>query len=244
MIGLCTTLTTFAMDDPDCYGSWIRNAEAMQQLTPKLRIFAAIEVDARGITPFIPLCDRLSDLGAEWWEYRLDDGREEVTTANRQRHLIMGENLCIDWCVEEGATHMLFVAADCTPPPDAIPKLVEMDHPLVGAEVPTYCLHGDEPRIHTMREDGHLAHDRPKFPFPVEEKLCTAACVLIRRDLFNVQRFRYDPIRGLTDDPAYHADAQEIHGITSYVRMDVVARHYPESIGAVETRGHDMTVVR
>jgi hypothetical protein len=47
-----------------------------------------------------------------------------------------------------------------------------------------------------------------------------------------------------SDDPAYHHDALKYLGIPTHVRMDSIAKHFPEAIGSIESRGHDMTVVR
>jgi hypothetical protein len=61
--------------------------------------------------------------------------------------------------------------------------------------------------------------------------------------LFRKLRWRSDPDENLTDDPCWHQDALAL-GVPTYVRKDVVGRHHPESIGPIEGRGHDMTVVR
>src|SRR5882757_10010822 len=102
------------MDDPDIWGSWLRNAEAMKEShLDSVQFFAAIEVDARGLEPFGALLDRLREIGGEWWTYSLDDGRTTVTTANRLRHITFGQNLATDYAVSTQATHLLFMAADC-----------------------------------------------------------------------------------------------------------------------------------
>lgn len=233
MIVVGTTLTAFAMDDPNCWGAWLNNAEMMQRLGESVgrpvSFFAAIETDARGIAPFAPLTARLSEVGGEWWDFRLDDGRTEVTTANRLRHITMGQNLVTDYAQATWATHLLFMAADCEPPADAIERLIEVDHPLVGGEVGTYCLSGTP---------------ITGYPFPIEQHMATAAFVLLRRDLFRFLRWRWDADNGMTDDPCLEHDALLFHGVRTLVRKDVVGRHYPEAIGAVEHRGHDMTVHR
>lgn len=219
------------MDDPQVWGSWLKNAERMRFKAQEhdIEFFAAIEIDARGRDLFKPLVDRLEELGGHYFYFMLDDGRTTVTTANRQRHLTMGENLCTDYCVEEGAVYMLFCAADCMPPVDVIPKLLEVDWPYVGAEIPTYCLSGPEV---------------PGYDFPVQQQLASAACVLIHRQIFNRLRWRYDPPAGTTDDPSYAFDCADLFGILPRVRKDCVAKHYPESIPAIEERGYDLEVHR
>lgn len=213
------------------WAPWLYNAEDMRKSLPgtEVRFFAAIQHDARGMSPFLPLLRTLEGIGGEYWSYSLDDGRTKVTTANRLRHITCGQNLVTDYAVSTGASHLLFMAADCCPPPDALPKLLELDHPLVGGEVPTYCIRGESV---------------PGYPFPVEEKMATAAFVLIRRDVFRKIRWRWDLESGMSDDPCLWADAKELLGVKTLVRMDCLGRHYPESVGAVEGRGYDMEVVR
>jgi hypothetical protein len=230
-----TTCAAFVMDDPDTWGAWIRTAEEMQQRGAEagypVHFFAAIEVDARGIAPFQPLLDRLAEVGGEYFTYSLDDGRTEVTTKNRLRHITLGQNIVTDYTISiPTSTHLLFMAADCEPPGDAIDKLLELDHALVGGEVSTYCLEG--PVV-------------DKYPFPVQEHMATAAFIMIRRDLLRFVRWRWDLETQMSDDPCLHYDALHFHGVPTYVRKDCIGRHYPESIGAVESRGHaDMSVVR
>lgn len=232
---VATTLAAFAMDDPDTWGAWLYTAEQLrkeaEECGAEVDFFTAIEADARPVTPFGPLLDRLRELGARHWMFSLDDGRTEITTENRLRHLTMGQNLAAGYASDEGYDWLLFCAADCCPPPDVLPKLWELNEPLCGPEVPTYCLNG-------------IPQDRARWPFPVHEQLISAACILIRRDVFTRLRWRACRDRGMSDDPAYRFDAENLLGVRSYVRKDVVARHYPECIGPIETRGHDMRVFR
>src|SRR5688572_13091831 len=106
-IVVATTLTTFAMDDEEIWGSWLLNSDEIKASHTDVRYFAAVEEDARGLAPFLPLTDRLSGQGDEWWTYRLDDGRSSVTTANRLRHLTVGQNLATDYALSDPAcTHL------------------------------------------------------------------------------------------------------------------------------------------
>ena len=230
MIVVGTTLCTFAMSDFECWSSWLSNAEALAANSPEpVHFFAAIEVDARGMEPFSDLIKRLDEIGGSYWTFSLDDGRTEITTKNRLRHITMGQNLVSDFCSTPGVSHLLFLAADCKAPDDAIPKLLEVNHPLVGGEVKTYCLHGN-------KVEG--------YPFPLEEHMATAAFIFIRRDIFKRLRWRWDTEENMTDDPCYHYDAKDLLGVTTYVRKDCIGKHYPESVGGIETRGYDMSVVR
>lgn len=234
MIVVGTTLTTFAMSDGDAWRGWLLNAEALREQTDdEVWFFAAIEIDARGLEPFAPLVERLTELGGEYWTYHLDDGRTAVDLTNRLRHITVGQNLVTDYAVSTCAEWLLFMAADCAYPPDALNKMRELNHPLVGGHVPTYGLDGPTvPKyIPTHRTD-------------VREHMATAAFVLLHRDLFRYLRWRWDLDAGMSDDPCLHYDASTFHETPTYVHHGVVGRHYPECIGDYESRGYDTKVVR
>jgi hypothetical protein len=234
-IAVCTTLAAYVMDNPGTYASWVENqaavAEHARSVGVELTYFAAIETDARGIVPFIPLISILSAMqDGDYWTYTLDDRRTEITTANRLRHLTMGQNITSEFASAGGYEWMLFLAADTRPPDDVIPKLLEMNHPLVGCELVTYCLRGS--RVPQYTE------------YPVEEQLISAACIMIHKDVFKLLRWRVDHFIGMHDDRSYQHDAQELLGIPSYVRKDCRATHYPEAVCVIEIRypGRDMRV--
>lgn len=232
MIVVGTTLAAFVMDQESTWSAWLRNAEAIIDSHPDgVQYFAALQVDARGIEPFADLVQALVDVGGEYFTYSLDDGRTSVTTANRLRHITMGQNVVTDYCCAiPHCTHLLFMAADCAPPADVIPKMLELDHPLVAPYIPTYGLRGPIVDVY--------------WPIHVEDAMASAAAIFIARRVFRQLRWRWDLDAGMSDDPCYHHDAKTLLGIPTYVRHDCIARHHPESIGAIETRGHDMEVVR
>lgn len=230
MIVVGTTLAAFVMDQEDTWASWMRNAEAIKETHPNVKYFAAIQVDKRGLEPFKPLLERLEAIGGEYWTYSLDDGRTSVTTANRLRHIVVGQNLVVDYAQSHpDCSHLLFLAADCMPSDDVIPRMLEMNYPLTAPFITTYGLKG--PQV-------------PGYDFPVMDAMASAAAIFIARSVFTKIRWRWDFDTGMTDDPCYHHDAKTLLGIPTHVRRDVIAKHYPETIGAIETRGHDMTVVR
>jgi hypothetical protein len=256
MIVVASTLAAFAMDDPDIWGSWLINAEQIQASHPDVRYFAAIETDARGLEPFVPLLERMAEIDGCQWEFSLDDGRTEVTTANRLRHITLGQNLATDYALSHpDCTHLLFLAADLEPPADTLTKLLEIDHPIVGGHVPTYCLDG--PKVestYTNARDGNTVGFDTDLPVPatlwpppdadVRVHMASAAFILIRRDLLRFVRWRWDLDAGMSDDPCLHYDAKTFHGIETLVRHDCVGQHHPESIPSIEQRGYDLTVHR
>jgi hypothetical protein len=223
MVVIGTTLAAFAMDRPETWKAWTYHAEEIKASYPAgVQYFAAIQVDARGLDPFLPLLDRLQEIGGDYWTWMLDDRRTQVTTLNRLRHITTGQNLVTDFCCTADCSHLLFMAADCEPPADVLPKMLEMDYPLCAPFIPTYCIRG------TPVEG--------RYPFPVEDAMASAAAIFIAREVFRQVRWRWDRDKGMSDDPCYHHDAKHFLGIPTFVRMDCRAKHYPECIGAVETR--------
>jgi hypothetical protein len=207
----------------------MRNAEQVRENSPEpVEYFAAIQLDGRGMEPFTPLLDRLESIGGEYWTYMFDDGRTNVTMTNRLRHLTLGQNICTEYSVATRASHMLFMAADCMPPDDVMPRMLEMNHPLCAPFIRTYNLVGP---------------DVPDYPFPVMDAMASAACIFISSDVFRRLRWRSDYEHG-SDDPCYRRDAKELLGIPTHVRKDVFAKHFPESIGSYEARGFNTEVVR
>lgn len=236
---VATTLAAYVMDQEDTWSSWLRNARELRASNPDgVDFFAAIEVDARAGEPFAPLFTRLNELdggdGGSWWTYRLDDGRTEVTTANRLRHITFGQNLTMDRACAGDYSHLLFLAADCTPPPDAVPRLLEVSEHVVGAYCPTYGLPLRPVTGRPYALGTAVTPDVLAF---------SAAAVMFDREAFRFLRWRWDRDVGMTDDPCMQHDVYA-RGWRIYVRPDVVTRHYPQAIGAVETRGHDMRVAR
>lgn len=236
MIVVGTTIAAFVMDNPDTWGSWMRNAENVKQNYQHfaeysdVKYFAAIQIDARGIEPFKPFIERLEQIGGEYWTYSLDDGRTSVTTKNRLRHITFGQNVVVDYAQSHpDCTHLLFLAADCMPPNDIMPKMLEMDHPIVAPFITTYNLRG--PRV-------------DKYPFPVMDVMASAACIFISRSIFTKIRWRWDLDTNMSDDPCYHHDAKVLLNTPTYVREDCIAKHFPEAIGPIEKRGHNMEVIR
>jgi hypothetical protein len=217
------------MHSPDIWGSWMRNAEQVRENSPEpVEYFAAIQIDARGMEPFTPFVERLNSIGGQHWTYMFDDGRTSVTMTNRLRHLTLGQNICTEYSVATRASHMLFMAADCMPPDDIMPRMLEMNHPLCAPYIRTYGLVG--PNI-------------SNYPFPVMDAMASAACIFINSDVFRRLRWRSDYEHG-SDDPCYHRDAKELLNIPTHVRKDVFAKHFPEAIGSYEARGFNTEVIR
>lgn len=242
MIVVGTTLTTFAVLDPErsfLWDAWLRHAEEISEsVDDAVRYFVAIQLDARGLAPFAPLLARLEQVGGTYWTYTLDDGRDRVTQANRLRHITFGQNLISEYANAMGATHMLHMAADCEPPADVLPQLLAVHNGLAAAFCPTYGLRGDS--------------ELAGYPFPVTGPNTrggppfAAVCVLLEREIFKRVKWRYDTDMGFSDDPAMAYDAETLFDVPVRIRTDCIARHWPECINEIENRfpGLDMSVQR
>lgn len=245
-VAVCSTIAPYILDgERDYWAYWSRNAEQVRNHAHASRdaevdYFCAIEVDARGLKPYkdAGFLKELERIGATYWTFMIDDKSSEYHTGNRVFRITMGQNMSRHYAMVTGADHLLFLAADCAIPDDGIDAMMAIDWPLCGLDVPTYGLHGprrEHGRNHVQPYSGEMI---------VEEHMNSAACLFIDRSVFVRLSFRTDADRGLTDDPAYHADAIELLGIPTYARHDKCASHYPECIGAIETRHDDREIRR
>ncbi len=217
MIVVGATLCKFAMSIKNLWSYWLDNMEEIRK-SHDIKIFCAIQIDKDGILPFKELIDKLSSLGGEYWTYSLDDKRKIVTSGNRYRHICAGRNLITDYAVTHRATHILFLDADSKPPTDVIPKLLEVDHPIVGGFLTTYCITG--PLIDS-------------YKFPVMDCGGSAGCFLVAHKIFTIVRWRWD--WGKTDDPCYIEDAERL-GYKIRIRKDCYIEHFPINISPLELR--------
>lgn len=227
-ITVATTIPPFAMlSDRGYWASWLDNAEAVQaSVDVPVQYFAAIEVDGRGLGPFEPLLERLAQVDGTYWTFSFDDGSTHVHTGNRLVRITTGQNLAAHHSMAAGAEWELFVAADTRFPDDTLPRLLAMQHPIVGLDVPTYCLGQGAPSV-------------PAYPaeWDVRQQMQSAALILRHRSIFTRIKWRVDADRGFSDDPSMEADCRELLGIPTYARHDLPRPvHYPECIGPVETR--------
>lgn len=248
-IFVCTTLAAYVTDMEETSHAWLYTALGLIEDADAngydVEFFAALELDARGLAPFEQLLSHMTlleesahDLGyvntrVNHFTFSLDDGRTEVTTANRLRHITMGQNICSEYAYNEGAQYMLFLAADLEPDRETFTKLLQLHHPITGGHVPTYCLTG--PIVQRFI---------PSHRNLIREHMATAAYVLLQRDALRVLRWRCDGEMGMTDDPCLHYDAETHHGWPTYVHHGCIGRHWPEAIPRIEERGHDMRVER
>lgn len=235
MLIVSSTIASYkATGDPGYSMSWLANAEEVKaSVEDEVLYYAAIEVDGRGLAPFERFIARLEEVGGIYQVFSFDDGSAGMTTGNRLVRIATGQNFGSHYAMERrDCTHVLFCATDVVMPDDVLPRLLELDHPLTGLNIPTYCLTGPLVAPHDL--SGHPTGILPPGS-EVRVHMQSAALLLAERQVFTRLRWRVDFDAGMTDDPCYHADALEL-GWTTWVRHDVQAGHYPECLGPMESR--------
>lgn len=210
--------------------NWLYKAELMQSSTEhQVLFFVSLEVDARGLEPYELLLERLAELGGEHWQFLYDDTEDEWNGGNRLARICAGRNMIIERAMrtlkdEDPVTHILFLDTDLMVPGLALRKLLEMDYPIVGGDVPSYGLNGPEAmRFVGRNHDGREVFE--PYPFPVQAHMNTAGFLMVQRSVFSKIRWRCDWDAGLSDDPCYHADARDHLGLETLVRKDLRAIH-------------------
>lgn len=230
-----STIPTFNMREDGHWWHWLTNAERIAAASAargiEIHWLAVLQHDARGREPFQPLLDRLDELDAVVQWFSLDLGLDEWTSGTRLTPICIGRNIINDQAIRTGADWVYYADSDISAPDDILVRLLELDWPVCGAHVPTYCLDGPRLRVGS----GRLGDVRQHWN--------TAGSLLVRRDVFRRVPWRWDLDAGETDDPATQAEMARL-GFPTLVRHDVVCTHHPESIGPVEQRGHDLAVYR
>jgi hypothetical protein len=229
MIAVVSTLAPHKVDGQE--GRWLEHAEAMIEAGPdRLEWFLAVEIDARGLAPFARLLDRLAQLDGRYWTYHLDqdpDGGDQFEVRSGERHIrvCMGRNLGIEYALRRGASHVLFLDVDISVPADTLPRLLALQHPIVGGHVPSYCL------------SGPAAEGYPSA-WDVQQHWNTAGFLLCEREVIRRVRWGHDPDEGgLSDDPTFARDVARMLGAPTLVRHDVIGDHEP--LVPLEQRGTD-----
>ena len=134
--------------------------------------------------------------------------------------IVTARNMCIDYALRTGASHLLFIDADVIPPVDVIPKLMSLGHTLVGGIVPGRGCHKDLKYI--FGEEREFSTGSAQV---LEVSHGTCGCMMIERRVFDRIRFRYSIDHGLSEDPAYAADVLALFGEKMWLHKGVVCEH-------------------
>lgn len=206
MICVATTIAPYKLDGSEL--NWLRTAEEM--FVDDVHFFAAIENVGPAFDPFLK---RLAQVRGEYWTFNVDDGQDVITSANRLHRICMGRNLIIEFALTRPRiSHVLFLDSDLIAQGDCVSKLLELDAPLAGGDVPSYCLTGPAVR-----------HRVPN----VQRHWNTAGFLMVRRDVLRDLRWGHDPDAGETDDPWYQHRAVKLGYPMTLVRKDVLGLHTP-----------------
>lgn len=231
-----STIAPFKADSNE-HMDWVDNAaelasDAQAAGFDAVTFLAVLELDARGTDVYDDLLSHIASVAVlndgvfgEHWTFSIDDGSTLVDGSNRLVRICTGRNLIQEYATRQADTsHILFLDSDIRVPSDSVSRLLELDYPLVGGDVPSYC----QQLNHITMHNG-IACDR---------RWNTAGFLMVRREAFTKLHWRYDLDRGMTDDPCYDADAIEAGFGGTLVRRDLQAWHRP--LQPLENRGHDL----
>jgi hypothetical protein len=222
--------------------AWLRNVEALSDdafdAGMNLRIFLAAEVDGRGNWVQHRVMSRLRECGVPFdvWHFMIDDGLSVITSESRLHRICAGRNLIVEYALRERAEWVFFVDSDLSPDPQSITKLLALDYPVVGGEVPNYCL------------TGRKVAEHPCFPgrtydFPVEAHWNTAGYLMLHQSVLRRIRWGHDNwptddnLPRITDDPWTQDLIRSVSSFETLVRKDCIGEH--RGLIPMEDRGHD-----
>ena len=214
--------------DYELYINWeIQNLEAAGDDVDYLTKVSTSLSFAEGAT-----IDQTKIFVDQWnWSHHWNNWRGKPKFDQDQARLssiVAARSMCIEFAMQRGASHLLFIDADIVPPLDIIPKLLEVDEDAVCGLVYGRGAHSACPYIfQEKREYIDINGIRLK-----EVEHANIGFTMLSRRLFNQVRFRYGhteypdgSARMVSDDPAYHLDAFIKFGRWPVVRMDCVGKH-------------------
>ncbi len=200
---------------------WVKAREAGIDVSH----FIAYEVDDRGMAPYSELEARLGEdlpmIHTVTHQFMMNTGETEYSGRSRLGRICAGRTMAHDYAQQQAYTHILFLDSDVEVEDDCVPKLLEVDHGIVGGHVPVYGLDG--PQVEEHRN------------IDLREHWNTAGFLLVRRDVFRALRWRWDLETGCTDDPCFQQDAVKGGWGQTWVRHDVIGVHV-EPMVPVEDR--------
>lgn len=219
---------------------WIANRHEITQKFPNVKWFSAFELDRRGIEPFGDVIEALREVNGDYWTYSINDMQSTVTSSNRWIRIETGRNLIREFaqrhritsghhwgedCTEEniGVVNyqaILYIDSDIHLDAEIVEKMLAVDRPLVGVNVPQYGL------------TGKVISTDP----PIEEHWTTAGALLVNSPAFYDLPWYHNSYLNLSDDPTFQSMAERLlrregvenldstYGMT-WVRKDVNANH-------------------
>ncbi len=224
----------FRQSEHRLWESWIYNAHDIRKSHPAgVEYLLVLEDDDFSVRPSGPV-EGLQRHVDRTIRYRLDDGRAESTTENRQAHIVFGQNLAAERALDAGAD-LFMVGASIHLPPYVLPSLYELRgvtynfNPIVGPYVPAYAQH--EPNRAFVQERGGRSYF---LGLP-------AGAVLIPHEVL-LRGLRWRTHSGMSDDFTLRDDADRLYGIPSVVAVDLIAEKFPPHVIPLEQRPYDRRV--
>lgn len=156
---------------------WLKNRKEIKEKFPNAVFFVSLELDSRGLNPFLELLQQIKEVGGEYWTFMINDKRRIVSSQNRWIRMETGRNLIREFAQmntwpEDGRLEkygpriyfdsILFVDSDIEINVETIEKMLEVDNYLVGVEIPEYNLK-DKPTIALMLINAPKYFDLPFY---------------------------------------------------------------------------------
>jgi hypothetical protein len=132
---------------------WLIDKDQIKKDFPDSKFFAALEIDVKGIDPFIDVLRELGMVGGEYWTYGINDHVKKVGSQNRWIRIETGRNLIreyaqrntwqedssqqlLDPIVEYDA--ILFIDSDIRLTSEIIKQMIECNKDVVSINFPYY----------------------------------------------------------------------------------------------------------
>lgn len=214
-VTICATTAAWCCNGQE--QNWLAHAD--EWVARGARLVLAVQTQLGDDARLEPVRKRVRDLGGSIIEFSIRGGGQRVTTHGRLEYIIAGRNLAMQRALSHRPEWLMFLDVDLRVPADAIDRLLEVDYPVVGGDVPSYCF-TNTPLV-------------PGYQFPVVERWSTAGFLLVRGDIAERVRWRHTVWSGLSDDPCFDHSVAEL-GFPTRVRTDVIGQH--ASLVQVESR--------
>jgi hypothetical protein len=219
---------------------WLADKVEISRRFPNVKWFAAFELDNRGIEPFAEVIEALREVNGDYWTYSINDMQAKVNSGNRWIRIETGRNLIREFAQRHRVTSghhwgesctelnygvvnysaVLYIDSDMSLDASTIEKMLEVNRPLVGMDVPAYCL------------SGAIVNENPR----IEEHWNTAGALLVNAPAFYDLPWSHNAYLNLSDDPTFQSMAERLlrregpetldttYGMT-WVRKDGQAKH-------------------
>jgi len=196
--------------------TWLKHRNDIASTFPNAEFFAALELDNRGVEPFQEV---IAAMEGTYWTYTINDYEETVTSGNRWIRIETGRNLIREYAQRSHFDAVLYVDSDMNLTVEMVEKMLEVDHPLVGVNVPEYVLSGT-----VVSENPHI-----------EEHWTTAGMLLVNAPAYYDLPWSHNARLNLSDDPTFQRMSDLLGYGMTWVRKDLNAKHEGQLV-AVENR--------